>query len=44
VSNILLSGKALVYNKGADKFEENVVYEIVDFNDGHGGESLFLKI
>lgn len=43
VSDLLLKGKASVFNKAESKFEEDIVYENVILEDGLGVESLLFK-
>ncbi|WP_439882404.1 hypothetical protein ACSX1A_04390 [Pontibacter sp. MBLB2868] len=43
VSDLLLLGKASVFNKAERKFEENILYENVILEDGLGVESLLFK-
>lgn len=40
VSEWCISGKCLVLDKRKGKYVDSVYYEIIDFKDGHGGESL----
>ena len=40
VSELCISGKCLVLDKRKAAYVDSIYYEIIDFNDGHGGESL----
>jgi hypothetical protein len=40
ISELCLSGKCLVLDKRNNKYTDTIYYEIIDFKDGHGGESL----
>jgi hypothetical protein len=39
-TELIIKGKAKIYRKSENKFQDTVYYEIVNFRDGHGGESL----
>ncbi len=43
ISDLILKGKAQVLRKSDNEIQDYVIYEIVDFRDGHGGESLLYK-
>ncbi|WP_423130522.1 hypothetical protein [Gaoshiqia sp. Z1-71] len=40
ISELCLNGKCLVLDKRNTKYTDSIYYEIIDFKDGHGGESL----
>jgi hypothetical protein len=43
VSDLILKGQASIYRKSENELQDFVIYEIVDFRDGHGGESLLFR-
>lgn len=43
ITSLILKGKAQVLRKSDNEYQDYVIYEIVDFRDGHGGESLLYK-
>lgn len=43
ITALILKGKAQVLRKSDNEYQDYVIYEIVDFRDGHGGESLLYK-
>lgn len=40
ISELCIDGKCLVLDKRNNKLVDSIYYEIIDFKDGHGGESL----
>jgi hypothetical protein len=40
ISDLVLKGKAKVFNKKSERFENEVKYEVVHFDGAHGGEQL----
>jgi len=43
ITDLILKGKAQVLRKSDNEYQDYVIFEVVDFRDGHGGESLLYK-